>query len=245
MKIRPFAAGALLAAVAIVGSACGKDAAPDTPASSDAPATSETTAVDELTAALEKTGAEKTLKMAMDLGEVVRIEAEIDNAASNARMTTTTEAGGESNVIEMLVIGPNTYVQYVSGGLAEQMKGKWAKVTTASLGQDGLFNGEMFSAEPLSDEGVKVTKSGSDYTVVPSGDSKIGGLFGELGGGGEPAPDSSGGPTSVVFTVGADGLISGMKIVGATPDETATVTFSDYGAPVVVEEPDAKDVVEG
>lgn len=249
MKLRPLAVGAVLAAVALFGSACGKDdPAPNDPAASTG-AEQGNQAREELKTALEKSGSETALKMTVEMTGL-SIEAHVDTAAKTARMTTKTDAAGEAMEMEMLVFDAETYIQYVSGGLAEQMKGKWVKVDSASLGQDEMFGGEFFDVDKILAEDSLVTEIGDGEYKIEMGAGKapdVGGLFGGLTGGDDedPAGTPSDAPTSIVVTVGADGFVSGFKAEGAKPEQNATITFSDYGTSPKIEKPAAKDVVEG
>jgi len=251
VKLRPLAAGAVLAAVALFGSACGGEDTPspnDPAGSSGAEQPADTAARDELKAALEKSALETSLKMTITMSGGT-IEAHIDTAAKTSLMKMDMEASGESMKMEMITIGADTYVKYLSGGIADQVKGKWVKVDTATLGQDDVFAGEFFDADALLTDGATVSElaEGRYRVELAAGEGPdVGGLFGGLtGGGDEPDPSASGGPTSVVITVGADGLVSGFEAEGATPEESATVTVGDYGVPVKVEKPADKDVIEG
>ncbi|GIG71256.1 hypothetical protein [Phytomonospora endophytica] len=250
MKLRPLAAGAVLAAVALLGSACGKDdpATPKDPAGSSAAEQGADTAVrDELRAAMEKSSQQTSLKMSMQMAGMT-VDAHIDTAAKASHMVTKAGDDGDAMEIEMLTIGPDTYVKYVSGGMAEQMKGKWARVDAASVGQDKPLADGFFDAEAMLKDTVTVTKLAEGKFKVELGAGEtpdVGGLFGGLTGGETPDPSASGGPTTLIMTLTADGLVSGFASEGMAPEETVTITFSDYGTPLKAEKPADKDIVEG
>ncbi|HEY1180582.1 MAG TPA: hypothetical protein VGF17_30870 [Phytomonospora sp.] len=249
MKLRPLAAGAALAAVALLGSACGKDD-PATP-NAGSSSTVEEQVVDaraEVKAALEKSAQQSALKMSVEMTGMT-IDAHVDTTAKTSLMHMVTEGDGQKMEMEMLTIDAITYIKYVSGGIADQVKGKWVKVDAATLGQDELFTEDLFDAEEMLKEGVTVTKVTDGQYKIELGAGEgpdVGGLFGGLTGGDEtPDAGASAGPTTVLVDVNADGLVTAFTSEGAEPGQSATVTFSDYGTPLKVEKPADKDIVEG
>lgn len=251
VKLRPLAAGAVLAAVALFGSACGSEdpATPNDPAgSSGAEQPGDTSARDELKAALEKSAQQTSMKMTISIADG-KIDAHIDAAAKTARMTMDMSASGQKMEIEMITIDTDTYVKYVSGGMAEVAKGKWVHVDAASVGLDQLFSDSFFDPEAMLKEDVTVTKVAEGQYKAEMGAGAgpdLGGLFGGITGGGEePDPGASAGPSTTVVTVGADGLVSGFSAEAAGTVEKTEIVFTDYGAPLEVQKPADKDIVEG
>lgn len=251
VKLRPLAAGAVLAAVALFGSACGSEdpATPNDPAgSSGAAQPGDTAARDELKAALEKSAQQTSMKMTITMAEG-KIEAHIDSAAKTARMTMNMSSSGQKMEIEMITIDTVAYIKYVSGGMAEVVKGKWVQVDAATVGLDQMFTDSFFDPEAMLKEDVTVTKVAEGRYKAEMGAGAgpdLGGLFGGITGGGEePDPSSSAGPSTTVVTVGADDLVSGFSAEGAGTPETTEIVFSDYGTPLEVKKPADKDIVEG
>ena len=248
MKLRPLAAGAVLVAVALFGSACGKDDAADPNPSGSAPAEEQTVdARAELKTALEKSAEQTSLKMEME-STGVHIVTRVDVTAEAAHMVSRTETDGDTLEVEMLTLGPDTYVKYISGGLAEVMQGKWTRVDSASVGTDKVLSDNYFDTEDLLKDGVVVTKMDDGRYKVELGAGEVpdvGGLFGGLTGGEEPDPSASGRPVAMIIAVNSEGLVSSLTAEGATEKENVTVGFSDYGTPLKIEKPADEDIAEG
>lgn len=249
VKLRPFAAGAALAAVALLGSACGGDDTPtpnDPAGSSGAEQPADTAARDELKAALEKSAQQTSMKMTITMPEG-EIQAHIDHTTKSARMTMEMSASGEKMEIEMITIDTDSYIKYVSGGMAEMAKGKWVHMDAAAVGQDALFADSFFDPAAMLKEDVTVTKLGEGQFKAEMGAGEgpdLGGLFGGIAGD-EPDPSASAAPSTTVITVGADGLVSGFKAESAATTATTEIVFHDYGVPLDVERPAEKDIIEG
>ena len=248
MKLRPFAAAALLTAAALLATACQGKATPD--AASSSPAGQQTTAdaKAELAAAFDKT-AQQTLVKAVMKTEGIVFESEVDRSAKLMHATMSGTSEGSPIGLEIIVSGSDMYTKYTEGVLAEymkpQMNGKeWIKTDASDLTGEDLFSlGEMFDSSKVLPAASTVTKSGTTYTVANGGGEDATGFLGGLTGNDEKSADPDA-PKSMTVTLDAQGLVSAINVQPAKPDEKPVEMTYAFGAPVDVKVPDAGDVLE-
>ncbi|WP_055702797.1 MULTISPECIES: hypothetical protein [Streptomyces] len=136
----------------------------------------------------------------------------------------------KTGTAQFLSIGKSSYVKaddkfwegQGGGATAELVKGRWVKSDTE---KDGVCNrDDMFKSDKL-----KNLKRGDDAEV----DGKKAAVL-----------TQKKGKETTTFYVAMEGKPYFLKVENKSSDEPGSVTFSDYGKPVDVKAPPAKDVVD-
>lgn len=253
MRIRPLAVAALLAAVALLGTAC-KDAAnpqsasssPAVPPPTDVALTGDPAA--DLAAALERSAKQPAATIAVTLPNgAATVQVDHPGELLSLVMTTADPATGPF-AMEMIVSGTDMYTKYVSGPLAESAKAKmqgkeWVKQqlttatgkTPAQGGFDPYGISNVLASEDLLPADAKVTRDGLVYTVEGSGVGKPGSILSKLGG---RKGSGDGEPGAVAITVGRDGLVIGLATVDAEPGAQTSMSFRYEPVDIRVPDPD-------
>ena len=234
MKLRTLAAAACLAAAALFTAACGTNA----PDGAAAEQTADPKA--ELKAAFEKSAQQTQIGLTVEI-EGMYVTTAVDKTAKT--MYSNVQAGG--NNVDMYVNGDDVYTRYNSGPLAElikpQLDGKeWLKTPLSAQKSDPFAIAELFKSDKLLPEGAAVTKQGKSGYTIASGGGDVGGLFKGLAGDDKA---SSAKAESTEVTVSPDGLVSQLRMVGASNGKLGNIAVS-YGQPVEFPKPDPGDVME-
>ena len=244
MKIRPIAAAACLAALALFGTACGTDK----PGSTSPNAAEQTgDAKADLKAALDKS-AEQGLVHLQVTSDKMTVKAEIDRTHKRMHATISGSSEGMTMGMEMIFVDGKSYQKHTEGPmvelLADQLDGKeWLTSTStlsAYLDDENLLGiKDLLDSSALLPGKAKVTANGTTYTVENGGGIDPEGSIGLLTGTGEDSGDAKN-PQTMVITLDAQGLVASFEAKG---ESSTSITFT-FGAAVDVQAPDPSTVAE-